>query len=127
MATKQNTARKRSTNPKAKPSKTEPKLEVVKDASSSEQNPRRRRKRRRNWGGRRKNMSTAGKIAIGVGITLVAVPLVILAVGAVVVGKIATQTIDDIPRTTPIPQPIPTPVYYGVGIPAQTVVHAGMH
>lgn len=124
-----NAARKRSTNPKPA-TKREPKLEVVKD--TPEQNPkRRRRKRRRNWGGRRKNMSTAGKIAVGVGIALVAVPLVVLAVGAVVVGTIATKTINDmpIPRTTPIPQPVPTPtpVYYGVGIPAQTVIHAGTH
>jgi hypothetical protein len=112
---KQNTARKRSTNPQAKPKKVE--LAVVPETteSSSEQNPRRRRKRRRNWGGRRKNMSTGAKIAIGVGIVAIGVPLVIMTVGAIMVAKIANKAIDDMP----INQPPTGPIYPGApGIPS---------
>lgn len=126
---KQSTARKRSTNPKAPSSKAEPKLEVVADASA-ETNPKRRRKRRRNSGGRRRNMSTGGKIAVGVAIALVAVPVVVLAVGAVIVGKIASKAINDFPTSPTFPtEPVPVyPVYpQGQPRPSITPIHATVH
>jgi len=124
---KQNTARTRTKNPKVASSK--PDLQVV-QSDRSEQNPKRRRRRKRNSGGRRKNMSTGAKIAIGAGIVLVGVPLVMLAVGAVIVGKIASKAIDDFPTSPTFPtEPVPIyPVYpQGQPHPSITPIHATVH
>jgi hypothetical protein len=136
---KQNTARTRTSNPKPSSKR---KLEVVPDAApqqnpqsrgkakaTTEANPKRRRRRRRN-SSRRKNMSTGGKIAVGVAIALVAVPVVVLAVGAIVVGKIASKAIDDFPTSPTFPtQPVPVyPVYpQGQPRPSITPIHATVH